>query len=380
LCDYASPYPGSFIPGLAAIRDAVEARGSSFEAVFAPGAQDRQWYGALRRDGMCARVCPPLSRRALPSWLAALAAEQQGPMILHTHFARWDLSAVLVARLPRQRGPAAVVWHRHGTLSRRPWLFTRDLVRYGLAGRLVDAHLCVGPGSVVQLRRRRAPTERTLLFPNPVDVRRFPMASHEERLRARAELGVKPGVDVLVAFTWDWELKGGPLFIDLARALITRGRRVLALAVGAGPRAQADARRLGVGPHLYTVAPRADPRVFFAAASVFIAPGASEGFGFAPLESVCCGTPVVASDIAGHRHYGSHLPAVRLTPLAAGEMADAVEEELGAGAGDRAARIAASRAYLERNAGLDAWVERLLHVYEDALARRGALGAGLTAR
>jgi glycosyltransferase involved in cell wall biosynthesis len=249
-----------------------------------------------------------------------------------------------------------------------------------LAGRLVDAHLCVGPRSVAQLLTRRAPPQRTLLFPNPVDVRRFSPASDEERMRARAEFGVEPGVDVLVAFTWDWELKGGPLFIDLARELTTRGRRVFALAVGAGPRAQADARRLGVGPHLYTVAPRADPRVFFAVASVFIAPGASEGFGFAPLESVCCGTPVVASDIAGHRHYGRHLPAVRLTALAAAPMADAVEEELGAGGGDRAARIATSRDYLERNAGLDAWVERLLHVYEDVLARRGTLGAGLTWR
>jgi glycosyltransferase involved in cell wall biosynthesis len=375
LCDFAAPYPASFVPGLEAIRERTEARGWQFEAVFAPGAEERAWYHEVREAGMCARISPELPRRKRPRWVAELLAEQSGPTILHTHFARWDVPAALVARTSRRGQPVAVVWHRHGMLSRDPLLLARDVARFRLGSLAIDAHLCVGPGGYAQVLRRGSRPRRTLLLPNPIDTSRFPIASEEDRAQARAELGIDPTIDLLVAFTWDWELKGGPLFVSLVRELVSRGRRVSALAVGGGQPAAADARRIGVEPHVSVVAPRADPQVFFAAASVFIAPGGHEGLGFAPLESVCCGTPVVASDIAGHRHYGSHLPAVNLTPLVPTAMADAVERELGVGGRDRAARVAASRDYLERHAGVEAWVERLLHVYEEALARRGALPA-----
>lgn len=374
LADFAAPYPGSFIPTLEAVHGAVEARGWAFEAAFPAEAEGRGWYATARSSGMRVRVLPLASRRAGVRRVAALVREHRGPTILHTHFASWDLPATLVARMPRrarQADPVVVIWHRHGTLGGPSTPRVREIVRYGLVGRAVDAHLCVGPGGYRDVLARRAPGGRAMLFPNAIDVDRFPPVSGEERTRARAELGIAPEEPVLAGFIWQWQLKGGPLLLETAAELASRGRRVVTLAVGAGAQAEPEAARLGIGGLVRALPQRPDPRIFYAAADVFLASGQSEGFGFAPLEAVACGTPVVAVDIPGHRHFGAHLPALRLTEPSAKAMADAVAAELSALAEARMRRVRASREYLAEHVGLDAWVERLLGVYDEALLRRG---------
>lgn len=371
LCGFSSPYRASFIPALEAVREAVEQRGWSFEAVLAPGAQQREWYAALRTAGMRVRVCSMTPRRTRIRRVASLLAERRGPGILHTHFANWDLAATLAAAWSRRRDPVAVVWHRHGTLSDRRSAILRDRARFGLLARWVDAQLCAGPRSHAQLLALGAPPDRTLLLPNAIDLTRFPIVTDEERAQARAQLGVEAGAEVLTAFTWHWTLKGGPLLLETIQELTSRGRQVVVLAVGGPDEAGAEAGRRGVGSQLRLVPQRSDPRVFFAASDVFVAPGEAEGLAYSPLESVCCGTPVVATDIPGHRHFGSDLPAMRLTPPSPRAMADAIETELGVDPGKRVARVIASRDYLAQHAGLEAWVELLLHVYDQALSRRG---------
>lgn len=379
LCSFSPPYPASFVPALESIRERVQLKGWEFEAVFAPGADKHAWYREARDGGMRVRTSRRLPRRARAGWVTDLLAEHAGPTVLHTHFASWDLPAVQAARLRRHPYPVAVIWHRHGILSRKPWLLARDLVRYGGAGRAVDAHLCVGPGGHDQLLRRGTPPKRTLLVPNPVDVHRFTPIEPSERVRARAELGLDRDAAVLVAFVWEWERKGGPLLLRVIADLAgDRDSRLTALLVGGGPVALQQAKRLGIERAVCAVPLRPDVRTWFAAADVFVAPSKAEAFGYAPHEAVSCGTPVVASDVSGHRYFGAHLPAMTLAPLAVRPFADAVEAELAADRGDRAARIAASRRYLERHASVDAWVGKLVHVYEEALARRGAAGVGWT--
>ena len=68
----------------------------------------------------------------------------------------------------------------------------------------------------------------------------------------------------------------------------------------------------------------------FGAADVFLAVSAREGMPYSVLESICCGTPVVASDLPGHAAVGNAVPACQLVARDPRTIADAVREFLDA--------------------------------------------------
>jgi glycosyltransferase involved in cell wall biosynthesis len=169
-------------------------------------------------------------------------------------------------------------------------------------------------------------------------------------------------------FAWHWETKGGPLLLDTVQELRRRGIEVHAIVVGSVSRARDAAACLGLQDVVHTRPPMEDPRVLYGAADVFVAASFSEGMPFALLEAAACQTPVVASDIPGHRFAGAALPACRLVPRLPGAFADAIASELAAGTQDRATRVMQSRALIERDFSLESWSHRLLELYDQVLA------------
>jgi glycosyltransferase involved in cell wall biosynthesis len=100
------------------------------------------------------------------------------------------------------------------------------------------------------------------------------------------------------------------------RAASRIGRPVQVRLIGRGPEAsalQATARSLGVACRIDTEADDAAVVDAYQRAQVAICPSRFEGFGLGPIESLACGTPVVASDIPPHREFAGH--AARLFPL-----------------------------------------------------------------
>jgi glycosyltransferase involved in cell wall biosynthesis len=361
LAAYGGPYGGSFIPMLQAARAAVESRGWSFEAVFSSGADRYPWYEALRESGAQSRVAPPLGRGGAIPYTRSLLAERPGPALLHTHFSRWDLPAVFAGR---RRGHTAIAWHLHTRLEEGPAAALRNAVRFGSVGRFADRILCVSPEIREKIVRRLAPPRRTDVLTNGIDVRHFKPAPLDAVVEQRARIGAPEGVPVLLMFAWDWETKGGELLLETIRELHRRGRDVHAAIVGSEQTARAQADRLGVAAWVQTIPPVQDTASLYGAAEVFIAASVAEGMPFALLEALACGTPVVGSDIPAHRFAAEQLPACRLAPRLPAAFADAVEAELAATDSDRDARLAASRAWIERELSLQTWSERLRGVYE----------------
>ncbi|WP_320672295.1 glycosyltransferase family 4 protein [Patulibacter defluvii] len=361
LSAYGGPYPGSFVPMIRAAARAVEQRGWRFEAGFTPEADDRPWYRELQRDGFAAWTAEARPRRAAGRALAARLAEP-GPLLLHSHFSRWDVPAVLAAG---RRPQTAIVWHVHTPLHEQPLMRARNAALLHGPGRAVDRLLSVGPEIDEQLRRRRALRSRVTLLPNGIDTAAFAPPSAAERQAARAALGV-PGEQPLALFLgWDWERKGGRLLLEAVAELRGRGRPLVAAVVGAADEARRTAAELGVAEALTVVEPTDRIRDLYAAADLLAAPSAAEGMPFAVLEALSCGLPVVASDIPSHRVTADGLPACLIVDRRPAALAGGLEEVLAWSPQQRAERTARTREGVVARRSLDAWSAALLDVYDE---------------
>jgi glycosyltransferase involved in cell wall biosynthesis len=367
LAQFAAPYPGSFVPMVAAIGEAVQARGWRFELLVPEAARERAWFAELPALGVDASLVPRMSRRRLAAWLRRrLDAEE--PAVLHTHFAGYDAAAAAAA-LGRPRW--AVVWHVHNRLRPEPAVRARNTLTYGVLGRRVSRLLCVAPDTVDDARARLAPRDRTVFFPNAVDTERLAPPGPEERARVRAELGLAAGSAVLVHFGWDWAVKGGPLFVEVVRELRDRGRDVVGLTIGAGAEARAAIAAAGLGPGLRAVEPHPDVRRWHAAADVVVSSSGAEGMPFALIEALSAGVPAVASHVtAGQVAIATDLRAYRLVDLDARAFATAVEELLDRPPEQARADAVAARAAMRERFDLQPWAQRVLALYDQILRGR----------
>jgi glycosyltransferase involved in cell wall biosynthesis len=366
LASYATAYSGSFIPMLEAARTGIESRGWTYEAVFPPGVERFGWYENMQAAGVRVRTSPEIGKRGAAGWTRDLLGERPGPTLLHTHFSAWDVPAAIAA-CPRR--DTKVIWHLHSRLLEDAIPRARNAARFALLGRTVARILCVGPGIRAQAIARLAPAARTQVLPNGIDLHRFARVSAADRRTARERLGLPPDSRVLLTFAWDWETKGGPLFLDTVQTLNRRGRDVRAIIVGSEARSRREAERLHLDGAVHALPATESVRDLYGAADVFVAASVAEGTPFSVLEVLACGTPVVASDIAGHRFAAGGMQACRLTARTAPAFAEAIEAEFDSSAEARAERLDQTRAQIESEFSLTQWTRRLLSVYDDVAGR-----------
>jgi len=149
--------------------------------------------------------------------------------------------------------------------------------------------------------------DRAIVVPNGVDTNRFrPMAREE----ARRQLGIPPDARVLLTVGGLVPRKGYHRVIERLPRLRGQWGNVIYVAVGGASREgdqtealKAQAVAAGVGEHvrfLGALAPDA-LRAPMSAADMLVLASSNEGRANVLLEAMACGTPVVASDIAGNR-------------------------------------------------------------------------------
>lgn len=358
LASYAVPRPGSFIPMVTAAAAACERRGWGFDAVFPREAAQYPWYAELGAT-VRTRTIPSTGRRKIAASIRELVDERDEPTILHSHFTRFDIAAAFAAD-----ARTATFWHLHTRLGGGAAVYARNVAKFTLARRRVAGILCVAPEIRERARRRLAPDARLHDFPNAVDGAHFALASDAERAASRERLGLGRRDAVMLHFGWDWEIKGGDLFVSAARELERRGRSVVAVSVGADDRGAAAAQRAGLDGSFVSVASVEDPCELYAAADVFLSTSRAEGMPFAVLESVSSGTPVVASDISGHALIAAVAPACHLAARTPEAFADAIEAVLDTAPPAARERAVISRERLLARFGVEHWGERLARLYE----------------
>jgi glycosyltransferase involved in cell wall biosynthesis len=344
--NYHSEFGGSFVPLLRAALGEGLARGMRSEAVFLDVAEGRGWVRELEDAGIACRFVPF-------GGIEPLLAEYDGPTILHVHF---SLLAIEAARAARRHPNVKHYWHVHTKVTRGPYPWLRNAVRFGLLSRGVEKIFCVAPDLARDVRRRLAPASKVEFFPNAIDLDGFRPPGPGERDAARDRLGLPRHARVLVHMGRDWHLKGGDLYEEAVRLLEERGHTDIVAGSVRAEDGPGPIRRLVPGERIQDM---------YGAADLFISPSRAEGMPLALMEALACGTAAVASDIPGQRYVGEDLDAVRLVPLDPVALADGIEAMLARDPAEAAAAAAQARDWLERNMDLHAWTRRLFGYYEE---------------
>lgn len=169
------------------------------------------------------------------------------------------------------------------------WAASRAAASIGVCSALVDV-----------LRRWNIPSRRLHVMRNGVDLVRFRPVPQEA---ARAELGLT-GSPLLLSVGYLVEVKGHHIAIDALQKLLPTHPQARLMVIGAGEerdRLKALCQSLGVQENVtFTGAlPNADLYKWYSAADVMILASSREGWANVLLESMACGTPVVATRIWG---------------------------------------------------------------------------------
>ena len=252
-----------------------------------------------------------------------IRADRIGPIdLIDAHFLFPDGAAAVM--LGRRLGCPVVVTARGSDANTMPAEFAAGRwIRWTLAN--CDAAVAVSRGLGRKLRALGAPAERVHVFPNGVDSRRFRIV---DRPGARERLGLA-GPTVLSVGNLR-ELKGHHLIIDAVReiddvrlVIVGRGRRKAELFD--------QIHRLGLGDRV-TIRDEVDQETlvdYYNAADCLVLASSSEGMPNVVLESMACGTPVIATDIEGCREVlDGARTAMLLAARTASDIRDAIREML----------------------------------------------------
>ncbi len=365
VAEYGHPRAGSFVPMVLSTLEHARSRGWRVDAVFPERAREAQWIESFTESGITPRFADVEGRSARAKWLERELGDQPGPTILHTHFTLWDVPAVLAAR---RLDRAAVVWHVHTTLSKTPVAVLRNMAKFASLGRGVSAILCPAPNIADDVRRRLAPRGRVHFLPSAVDVEDFPLLEAEDRLRHRHTLGISPQATVLLHFGWHWHLKGGDIFMATVKELVDGGAEgLVAIERGSVEDAERDIAELGLADVVRIQPMIEDIRVLFGAADLLVSSSRDEGMAYSVLESLCCGTPVVATDVPGHLYIGDRVAACRISDRDPSSLARTIHEVLGRDPAGARAEALEAREWIATDLGYAANAERLVGIYEEAL-------------
>lgn len=225
--------------------------------------------------------------------------------LLHVHSER-DRKLGQIAALLRG---VPVVGHLHSPWAHLEPMYRADSKELGrrfsrlkaavrglVEDRAVVAYIAVGD-EVARFHDGRVSAPITVVN-NGIDTRRFIPATPASKRAARRELGI--GADVpVVGFVGRLAMGKGQDVLIAMMNLLPQAHLVL---IGDGDRRgtlEQQAADLGVVERVVFVGDRPDVEAVLVAADVFAMASESEGLPLSVLESMACGVPVVAYDLAG---------------------------------------------------------------------------------
>ncbi|MFM8862493.1 MAG: glycosyltransferase [Acidimicrobiia bacterium] len=262
----------------------------------------------------------PGPRALMTGFLALLRRDR--PDVVHIHTER---AGFWLALLARSFG-AGVVQSVHTMFAFTGPLRAERRVQRWIMRRLGVRFVAVSPDVADHERAHFGNFAEVIL--NWVDLERFTPASSDERSAARRSLGVGDDDFVVLTVGNCWSMKNHSLVIE-AICHPTTATDVVYLHVGddsvdAGPAERRMASDSLRAPAIRFLGARPDVPMLLHAADVFVMPSSYEGSGIAAVEALATDTPVIVGDAPGLRDLHLLDPEVRLVPLDADAIADAI--------------------------------------------------------
>jgi D-inositol-3-phosphate glycosyltransferase len=227
--------------------------------------------------------------------------------VVHSHY--W-LSAVAGEKLAaRWNAPHVVMFHTLGEVKKRARITEReseDRLAAELRITASASRIVVASAHEQHLLQALygADAGRIAVVPCGVDLELFsPMDKHI----ARKKLGLREGERIILFVGRIEPLKGIDILINAA-AQLHEDENFRVLIVGGDARAEQEiaqltalARQLDIDHHVSFVGavPHDELPTYYNAADVCVVPSYYESFGLVAIESMACGTPVVASRVGG---------------------------------------------------------------------------------
>lgn len=311
-------------------------------------------------------VAVPRGVSPLGMWRAIRAAqrifEERQIDIVHVHgTTAWVVGAV-AAKLADVPVVVAQVHGFHHHDNMKPWVRRAVVLCERVLCNLADRLLYQNHSDIETCQRQRlAPNRKNRLIGNGVQLKSFPVL---------APPNGDPAVVLCVSRLEP--VKNLGMLIEAARILRDRGCRFVVRVVGEGHlrgELEAQVARAELGDRVELLGYRTDVPALTAAADVCALVSLKEGLPRAIIEAGACARPIVATDVVGNRDAVVHGETGFLVPLGDAEaLADRLAQLI-EGKQLRQRMGEAGRAHAETYFDEERITDRILDIYDDALAR-----------
>jgi len=317
-------------------------------------------YLVIPKIGM--NIAPDLLYRSAAPVLARLLADGHRFDVLDAHYVYPD--GVAAVKLGQRFGLPVTITARGSDITQLPnFPIPRRRIQHAIAqaDALISVSAALGDGLVALGAAR----EKVHVLRNGIDTAMF---TPRDRTAARAQIGVSG--EVLISVGHLIERKGHDKTIA-ALALLPDTTLII---LGEGPERaalEAQAQRLGVADRVRLLGsrPHGELAMYYSAADAMVLSSSREGWANVLLESMACGTPVVASNIPGNPEVVQRLEAGLIVQYNTAEGIAQAVLALRAAAPDRAA----TRRYAE-GFGWQETTDGQLRVFNAVLAARRMAG------
>ena len=214
--------------------------------------------------------------------------------ILHSHVRSY---ASLYLPVAREHGVKTII-HSHSTSTGGGVKgAVKSVMQLPLRYQADVLMACSVEAGVWLFGKRACQSERFVLLPNGIDIRRFAL-DPETRKQYRRELGLE-GKYVIGNVGRFYDVKNHTFLLDVFQKVHERDENAVLLLVGVGPLQQEMAQkavRLGIADQVIMTGNRDDVPELLGAMDVFAFPSLWEGLGIAVVEAQAASLPCVISD------------------------------------------------------------------------------------